>query len=532
MNTSSKRNVLLIVLPYLLQVDSSKSYKKLRSFLAFPYGVLSMATYLKSQTGDKINVQVLDCNLGNKMDLIPTIKNVLTKFKPNIIGLSMMFDNSYKYIPIISDAIKEYNEELLIILGGSAATSSYTQILNEQNDIDGICYYEGEIPLLEILISDNMLDSLENGASWITKKSLRAGKYPQKTLIIDLDEVINIDYSFVDSTNYSMGEGFSPFADKTKKRKQFFLVSSRGCPYHCSFCIHTADDDKSMRYASVEVIIKHLKSLVSKYDMNTLTIYDDQLLINKERAKLLFKELAQFKFRIECPNGLMVAFMDEELIRLMREAGVDTACLAIESGAPYVLNKIIRKPLNLDQVKPTVQNLRKYGFWIHGFFVTGMPGETNEHRDETVRFIKEVGLDWSAFSFAVPSRGSELYRICIEKGYIKENLKIDELDANEFIIETPEYSAEYIKKKGYLMNLDVNFVNNRRMKIGEYRIAVDAFRDVIARYPNHAFAYYYLSKALSALGEGLKAKDTMDKYNEILRNDDSWREYAEHFNLS
>lgn len=527
---TAKKNILLIVMPYLLKRGNLKS-SKLRSFKAFPYGLLSIATYLKKRAGKKVNIKILDCNLNDEKDLIPIIKKTLSEFKPNIVGLSMMFDNSYGHLKNICTAIKEYDNNVPVVLGGSAATSSYASILNEQNNIDGICYYEGEIPLSKMVSSKNMLNFLEKDISWITKKSLAKGRIPQKTLIENLDDVINIDYSFVDISSYGMTEAFSPFANKIKKRKQFFLVTSRGCLFRCVFCMHSMDKNKSIRYASVNEIIKHIKFLVSKYGMNTLTIYDDQILLNRERAKQLFKRLAPFNLRIECPNGLSVAFMDDEIIRLMKKAGMDTVCLAIESGSPYVLNEIIHKPLKLDMVKPVVQSLRKYNFWIQAFFVSGLPGETDEHREETVKFIKEVGLDWGSFSLAAPVRGSELFDICIKNGYIKKGMKIDELNIDKFIINTPEYTPEYITKKTYTMNLDVNFVNNYRMKIGDYKIAANAFRDVIKRYNDHAFAYYCLSRALSALNKKREAQNAMKKYREIIKKDGAWQEYIKYFNL-
>ncbi len=83
------------------------------------------------------------------------------------------------------------------------------------------------------------------------------------------------------------------------------------------------------------------------------------------------------------------------------------------------------------------------------------------------------------------------------------------------------------------MNLDVNFVNNRRMKIGDYKTAILCFEDVIARYENHAFAYYYLAKALYALNEdSKKAKLGLDKVDEIMKKDNVWNEYFEYFNIS
>jgi len=532
MNSMDKRNILLIVLPYLVKLGKSKT-SKLRTYKAFPYGLLSLASYVKKKAGDKLHVQVLDCNLYDGMDLISVVKEKLNELKPSIVGLSMMFDNSYKHLKDIAAAIRAHNNDTIIVLGGSSATSSYEAIMKEQENIDGICYYEAEIPFLGLATSENMVDFLQNDITWITKKSLSEGISPQKKLVKNLDEIIDIDYSLVDISSYGMEEGFSPFSGKTEPGKQFFIVTSRGCPFRCVFCMHSSDSDKSMRYASVNEVIKHIRFLVTNYDMRVLTLYDDQLLFNKERAKQLFRELAQFNLRIECPNGLSVAYMDDEMVKLMKNAGMDSVCLAIESGSPHVLNKIMHKPLKLDRVKPVVQSLRKYGFWIQGFFVTGIPGETDEHRDETVRFIKDVGLDWSGFSLAVPSRGSELFKLCTEKGYIKKDLGVDEIDPNKFIINTPEYAPEHVIKKTYLMNLDVNFVNNYRMRIGDYRIAADGFKDVIRRYPDQAFAHFHLAKALSALnGDNKEIQLAVDNCQRLTDGDKTWQECFEYFNIS
>ena len=80
------RNILFIVLPYLLKCGDLKS-SKLRSFKAFPYGVLSIATYLKTQVGDKVNIKVLDCSLNDGRDFISVIKEKLFSFKPDIYGV-------------------------------------------------------------------------------------------------------------------------------------------------------------------------------------------------------------------------------------------------------------------------------------------------------------------------------------------------------------------------------------------------------------------------------------------------------------
>lgn len=526
-----KRKVLLIVLPYLVRNQEINKGKNTRSVLAFPYGVLSMATYLKNKS-DHIDVLVHDCNIYEENEVKPALKKAVLDFKPDAVGISMMFDSSYPFISEICSTVKECDGDALILLGGESSHTHHQEILKEQQDIFAICYYEGELPMLQLLLADDMKAFLESCPAWITRESLRKGVHPDKLTVKNLDEVIAIDYSLVKPEKYSMLEAFSPYAEMDENRRsQFFMVTSRGCPYVCSFCHRSAEEDKSMRYSSVPAIVEHLKFLVAEYGMNTLTLYDDQLLMARARAKEFFRAMAQFKFRIEMPNGLSPAFMDEEVIRLMSEAGVDHVCLAIESGSPRVLNTIIHKPLNLKQLPPVVENCKKYGIFAEGYFVIGMPGETDEDREMTVKLFKDTGMDWGNFNLAVPLKGTVLYRECIKNGWIDRDFKIGESMNDDYIIRVPGVDPEHIKRTRYLMNLDCNFVNNNRMKIGDYKVAKLCFEQVTIRYPGHAFGYYFLSKSLEGMGEKKKAAAAMKKYREIIKIDGQWKEYAEYFKL-
>jgi radical SAM superfamily enzyme YgiQ (UPF0313 family) len=379
----------------------------------------------------------------------------------------------------------------VVTVGGMAATASYQKVLDENPKVDAVCYYEGEQPFIE-LVSTGIY-----GSGWITRRYLDIGIKPEKNLITDLEKVVDIDYSFVNVDDYPMSEIFSPYALQGKQ-KRFFLITSRGCPFSCRFCMHSADPDKTMRYASVEKVIQHVKYLKDSLGMTVLTIYDDQLLYNKKRAKVLFSELAKLKIgRIECPNGLSVAFMDEELIRLMKEAGMDTVQLAIESGSEYVLKELVHKPLNLKQVKPVIDLCHKYGLWTTGYFVVGMPGETDAMRFETVKFIMESGLDWASFNVAICTHGSDLYRECLEKGYIPDKENIVEL-WSVYSIKTPEYTTEHITEMNYAMNLFVNFVHNASIRSGKYDLAMKAFMNVLTVVPDHMFAYRGIAGAAAA----------------------------------
>jgi anaerobic magnesium-protoporphyrin IX monomethyl ester cyclase len=532
------KRILFIVFP---NINKDARNLLMRDYIAFPYGVLSIASYLNKHAKNT-EVRILDCNLYD--DYTNRIQEVLSEFKPHIVGLSMSYDRSYGHVEKISRMVKEFNINTVVVLGGAAASISYKEILPEQDYIDGICYTEGEIPFTDLVNNCDIEDPafvhmnsvllLKMHKSWITRQSLQDGKVPERSFIQNL-EVIDIDYSYVNIDDYKMKEAFSPFnieQQEQKNKKQFFLITSRGCPYSCIFCSScTGIYNNTIRYASVDAIIRHVKDLVEDYGMNVLTIYDDQLLMNKSRAKELFRQLAQFKIRIECPNGLSVAFIDDELAGLMKRAGMDTVILAIEHGSPKML-KIIRKPLDLKMVKPTVQALRKHNFFIVAFFVIGIPGETEEDRQMTMDFIQDIGFCWCNFNGATPLRGSRLYELCIENGYIDKNIKMDDISLQNYIINAPPHLIkDEMVHKIYMMNLRMNFVYNYRMQIGDYQTAARCFQDVINRVPDHAFAYYFLAKAQIAMSDNSNADHNLRKFYEIIKKDNIWRKYAEHLQL-
>ena len=152
----------------------------------------------------------------------------------------------------------------------------------------------------------------------------------------------------------------------------------------------------------------------------------------------------------------------------MRDAGFDTLPLAIESGSDYMLNKVIKKPLVTRKIGPVVESLHKYDIFVQGYFVIGLPGEREIDRLETVKVIKDAGIDWSGFSLASPVRGSELFQKARENGWVKEeDLKLGNIQGNRYILNSGkiECTTEELIEKSYFMNLDVNFVNNRSMSM-------------------------------------------------------------------
>jgi anaerobic magnesium-protoporphyrin IX monomethyl ester cyclase len=466
--------MLFIIPPYIL----SKTKYTQRSFLTMPYGVLSIVTYLKYRY-----TKIFDCNLYD--NYINHLPKTLQSLNPDIVGISLMFDVSYKHVGDIIKLVKNFSRDITIVIGGTAATPNYKQILNDHPDIDAVCYGDGEFPVAEYLSTGKF------SKGWATRD-----REPERNPTTDLDACIDINYASIDLDRYQeeIEEAYSPYMRGKNGKRQFTVITSRGCPYSCTFCMNSLNPDKTIRYASVDAIINHVGKLTSLYDMNVLTFYDDQILHDHDRAIELFTRLKPFNLRIEMPNGVTIASIDDEIARTMREAGVDTLYIALESGSPEVL-KLMHKPVNLDKAREVVRILRKYDFFIFCFLVIGLPEETDEHRKQTIDFIREIKPDLISPKPASPVYGSALRQQCIEMGYI-EDKPLGAYEMADSVIKSEINDPGDILVKAMLMNYRTNFVENYRVSIGDYRAAKHYFRYVATKYPDEIFAHLYYAITL------------------------------------
>jgi len=519
------KNILFVIPSY---AHSAIDKYALRTSVV-PFGVLSLASYIKTYCPN-IECRILDFNTEDQdiVEQCAALESQMIEFEPDIVALSIMYNACQKYIKPFAEIIKRIQPQSTLIAGGIMATNMPGEVFRESPLVDAICYGEGEIPLMDLLHGNNKNEIFFNHPSWILPGAIENGKRPRHSFVLNLDDIPPINYSLVDIKKYS-----GRISSKDGKDKFTLPIhSTRGCPFNCIFCCSAANHGKTVRYMSAKRFLADVERMIRDYGITKLSIDDDQFLFFRDRAKEILIGLAKFNIEVEMANGLTVRFIDDEIAALLKNAGLKIAVLAIESGSPRVLREIIGKPLNLEQVPPAVEALRKQNLAIHTFFIIGFPGETINDRQLTRDHILNIGYDWNGIYIATPYKGSRLFELCLKNGYISEKCS-SQYSIYQCQITAPGIDPQLITREAYLLNLDVNFVNNFNVSKNNTRIAAEYFAGVVRRYPTHAFAHYYLAKAMEKLPESSpnSIKEHYSRFRDILSSDKEWMEYAVRFNL-
>lgn len=537
----ANERILFIIPPY-FNVDDygADNRSSVMPPFTIPYGMLSLHAYLKARCAAPPEVDILDLNLpmreavtgGDTQDILARFDRLITDrvrdFQPTMVGISALFNISFRYIQDIARVVRAESPRTLILAGGGLPSAAFKQVLDLCPDVDAICKGEGEIPLRDLADAGDKAALLASHPSWITRDGVASGKIPAHTFVQDLDEIPMLDYGILDLDEYNARSIDKRYTGE--KKREMAIHTSRGCPFQCVFCSNPSLHGRQVRAMSVERVAAEVRRMKELWGLTVLLIEDDHFFFDKARAKAVLRALVEMKVRIEFPNGVAVYAIDEEVAELFSQAGVSTVALAVESGSDYVLNKIIKKPLKTGVVKEKVHMLRKHGVQSHVFIVLGLPGEMAEHRQQTLDLLLDVGFDWAHIFCAVPIFGSRLHDICVDKGYIQETNFLDHVNTKS-VIRAPGVDPEEIERTAYQMNLVANFVHNHNLAAGNYEVATKYFQNVVDKYPEHAFGHQALARAHAGAGRHAAAAEERRRFEEIVARDEWWRDQSRKYGL-
>lgn len=521
-------NLLLIVLPR--HYETEKQRKENMAARVVPYGALSIASYVKAYSKSSVNVEILDFNIYNCSDefIENKIKEIIKRKKPDIVGISVIFNEAFYYIKQVVKVVKKVSRDILVIAGGVAGTNLYKEVFQYSEELDATVFSEGEIPILDLIDSENWKKTLHLHQSFLTRDDYEHGKLPKATFVENLDDLPLIDFSLVDLSEYGARAALT-----AESYRALPIHTSRGCPFNCIFCAAASVHGKKFRKMSSERVLTEIKNMVEKYNINHVQIDDDQFLLDKKRAKDILQGMVQLPYKLipEFDSGFSPRYIDEDIISKLKALDVEYVTLAIESGSERVLKEIIDKPLTNREAIEKAELVLNGGLRLRAFFVVGLPNETDDERLQTKMLAQKLNLDWAWFSIAAPFKGSRLYDICLDNKYISDIYDAAVFSLKKSVITTMEFSAEHISKQAYLFNLEVNFLKNKSLLNADWKRADYVFDEFTKRLPSHAFAWRCLAKANYKLGNIKKYKTSISNYFELIKNDLMWKEYAKYFGL-
>ncbi|SMC94179.1 radical SAM protein [Rhizobium sp. RU36D] len=533
--------LLFVIPPYF---NASDYIGKVRNAVlpafTIPYGILSMETYLKKNCQTDLEIQLVDLNVtlkelvedgradDHEQIFADQLRGILDQFRPDIVGVSALFNSSFRYIQSLVATVKAFDRDILTIAGGGLPSAAYKMMLERCPDLDAICKGEGEQPLKALIDAPDRTVVLADHKAWVTREGVARGKVPAHDFIDDLDDIPQLNYEILDLDNYNSRSIDKRYAGE--QRREMAIHTSRGCPFLCVFCSNPSLHGRTVRFMSIERVVEDVRRMRDEFGMTVLMVEDDHFFQDKERAKRLLAALAELDVRLEFPNGVAVYAIDEEVAELFSRAGVSAVALAVESGSDHVLNNIIKKPLKKKLIRPAVEALRKFDVRSHVFIVAGLPGEEDEHRQETLEMLLDNGFDWIHVYLAIPIYGSRLYEICVEKGYI-QSTDNDDFVATKTVLNIPGQDPKKLEAYAYETQLRVNFIENYNMRIGRYDVAIHYMKNVCDKYPDHALGQLYLARCYAATGEQKLAIDHATKALEIFERDAYWRELAERYDV-
>ncbi len=522
-----------------------------------PLGIISLSAYLKMHTG--IKTYAIDFNVElNKDDEFKSssfesyFRGKLVEWKKgggdvHYVCISALFTPAYHSIIDLSCLAKDVFRNSIVLVGGNFPSAMHRDILNDCQAIDAVCYGEGEIPMLEYLNACNKKIYLDNSSSWVTHNSLaKKDFYPEKNLIWNLDEIPFLDYDLLDIEGYKLNPTVGRYSVKEQADHENVdsnddnlqigkigfsmpVMTSRGCPFKCTFCASHVGHGYDMRYHSLERVLSDIQKMVVKFKIDSVTIQDDHFMAGKDRPYQIVDSIGRLHLGMFFQNALAIYALKADFLKLLKTSGVNALVLPIESGSARVLKELMRKPLKLDIVPEVMRNCRNAGIYTDCNIILGMPGETIEDIDDARKFLKTIYADWFRVFVATPIPGSDMYKTCVAN----DLFEVTPLKANykRAVVKTGSLSPGDIQRQTYLMNIELNFIHNSNMRLGNYDMAIHSFQSVLNVKPDHAFAHYYIAQAYNKIGLTEKFTEHNNLAVRYMEGSEFWQAIATHFEV-
>jgi anaerobic magnesium-protoporphyrin IX monomethyl ester cyclase len=364
-----------------------------------PIGLGYLAAVLEKNSHE---VKVIDCPvLGIDCS---ALKPLIQNFNPDVVGITSMtttIDSAFA----VAKAAKEEKPDAVVVIGGPHVTFMDEQILKDVLSIDVVVRGEGEQTIVDLAQKVADQKPLQDVAGITIRKGKEIVRTADRGFIENLD-----DLPFPSLKHFEL-EHYRVFG-----RRIFPVMSSRGCPFQCSFCITSRIFGKTTRMRSPENVVSELEWLKNNYGADSFTFFDDTFTLDKNRVNQICDQMIEKKIDIPWDCQTRVDQISPEILAKMKKAGCEMITFGIESGCQHILDKMGKKT-SIEQNERGIKMIKKAGITVVTSVIVGFPGEDIEMTKQTLGFVQRLKPDNAFVCVATPYPGTELYRFVKEKGW-------------------------------------------------------------------------------------------------------------------
>ncbi|MBI3570933.1 MAG: B12-binding domain-containing radical SAM protein [Gammaproteobacteria bacterium] len=379
-----------------------------------PLGILYIAAVLEQQGHE---VQVFDVD----PDVAPCVEQIQA-FAPQIVGLGC-YTNTYPKARRLTARLREACPRAVLVCGGVHATAKPLETIQELR-ADYLVYAEGERSMARLVrcLETGAAGDIENIKGLYYWKDGQVKYTGAPELIEDLDSIPFPARHLLRYEPYlappGMIRGYA-------LERLTTLFTSRGCPYPCVYCASHIVQGKKVRRRSAANVIAEIETLVRDYRIRGFYFCDDLVTGDREWMMEFSRQLAQKNLGLRWACQSRVDYVDEEMLRPMKQAGCVQLDFGVESGSDKTL-KTMKKKATADEARAAFALMHRMKMRACATFILGFPGETEDDMEETYRLAREINADYTAFYFLTPYPGTPIYNMAVQNAWIDPKLIADE----------------------------------------------------------------------------------------------------------
>lgn len=403
-------------------------------------GIMCLSASLKAQ-GFKTRLAICD-TLG-----IKKIKELINEYKPEVVGYSVMTGEHIKLLEVNRILKKEF--KFISVFGGPHATF-FPDLINEDG-VDAICVGEGDVAFTEFCKRVSEGKDFWSAPNFLVKHGGKVIENEVLPLVENLDTLPLPDRDIMYRADRALYNGGGKI-----------FTSSRGCPYHCTYCFNSKYNDlyknkgSVVRYRSPENLIAEICAVIENYPVNVVSIVDDTFIAKPKEWFVRFVKLYKEKVKPPFSINVRANLVNEEIISLLKDGGLTSALIGIECGNQEIANSVLKRNLTNEQIINACSIIKKYNIKLMTLSLIGLPVQDSYSVDlETLDLNIKIKPTFALSSILYPYPGTPIESYARDNGLLSEKTPILETNKRASVFKFSDTEKKKITNLHKLFGLIV-----------------------------------------------------------------------------